>query len=119
MLRALLSAVCVFALVGFVTAEEKKGTTTISGKFDSFKDGKLTILVIEKKGEDAKPQTFEIKDDIKTLVFTSGAEKPAEAVAKDAFKDLKSGTMVRVMIDADKKVTGIEVGTKPANMGYT
>ncbi len=112
MLRAFLSTLCVFALAGFVTAEEKKGTT-VAGKFDSYKDGKLTILVVEKKGDDAKPQTFEVKDDVKTMVFSATAEKPTEAVAKDAFKDLKSGTPVRVMLDADKKITGIEVGAKP------
>jgi hypothetical protein len=111
MFRIMLSVLCLFAVAGFVTAEEKgeKGTS-VAGKFDSYKDGKLTILV------DAKPQTFEVKDDVKTLTFSSSAEKPIEAAAKDAFKEVKAGTEIRVILDADKKVAAISIGT-PAKKG--
>ncbi len=110
MFRLMLSVLCLFALVGFVTAEDKgdKGTS-VTGKFDSYKDGKLTILV--GKGDDAKPQAFEVKDDVKTLTFASPGEKPIEAAAKDAFKTVKAGTEIRVMLDADKKVAVIAIGT--------
>ena len=54
MLRTILGAVCLFVVVGFVAAEEKKADAKVAyGKFKSFKDGTLTITTM-KKGEDAK-----------------------------------------------------------------
>ncbi len=34
-------------------------------------------------------------------------------VAKDAFKELKAGTSIKITLDDDKKVTAVQIGTKP------
>jgi hypothetical protein len=105
MFRAFLSGLFVFALVGFVTAEEKKANA-VNGTFESYKDGKLSV-----KGDDGKVHTFDVKDDAKVQVFTATAEKPTEAAAKATFTTLKPGTPVRIALDGGK-IVGIEVGEK-------
>jgi len=114
MLRTVLSSLCLFAVVGFVAAEEKKADdkkgNTVYGKFDSYKDGKLTILVVTKRGEEPKATEFEVKADSKVTIL-DGTDKK-EAVAKDAFGEkLAKGSIVILTLDADKKVTNVQIGT--------
>ena len=55
MMRATLSTLCLFALAGFVSAEEKKADKageTVSGRFKEWKNGNL-IIVSGKKGEES------------------------------------------------------------------
>ena len=108
MLRTVLGALCLFAVVGFVAAEEKADAKKTYGKFKSLKDGTLTISV-GKKGEEPKDVTFKVADDTKVAVW-DGADKK-EAVAKDAFKDLKPDSIVSVEKDGDK-IVSITVGYK-------
>ena len=114
MLRTILSVLCLFAVVGFVSAQPKpaeKAGTTVYGKFDSYKDGKLTILVVTKRGEEPKATEFEVKADAKVNVGQPGAAQKTEVAAKEAFGEkLAKGTIVILMIDADKKITNIAIG---------
>jgi hypothetical protein len=105
MFRAFVSALFVFALVGFVTAEEKKASG-VNGTFESYKDGKLSV-----KGDDGKVHTFDVRDDAKVQVFSATAEKPTEAAAKATFATMKPGTPVRIALEG-AKIVGIEVGEK-------
>ena len=107
MVRTILSALCLFVVVGFVAAEEKKadGKTT-TGKFKSLKDGTLTISV-GKKGEEAKDVTFKVGDLKNATVVVAKDDKKEQLVA-EAFKDLKEGTPVIVKLEGEK-VTGITI----------
>jgi exosome complex RNA-binding protein Csl4 len=111
MVRVILSALCLFAVVGFVAAEEKKADAakTTTGKFKSLKDGTLTISVVAKKGDEPKDMTFKVGDDLKATVVAAKDDKK-ELAAKEAFKDLKEGTTVAVKVEGDK-VTAITITT--------
>ena len=73
----------------------------------TFKDGTLTIMVF-KKGEEPKETPFKVADDVKVTVL-EGEEKKV-MTAKEAFKDLKTGTLVTVVQDGDK-IVSITLGT--------
>ena len=103
MVRTILSAVCLFVVVGFVAAEEKKADTT-TGKFVSLKDGTLTIKVVAKKGDEPKEMTFKVAD-VKNAIVLAGKDDKKELAVADAFKDLKEGTTVAVKLDGEKVVS--------------
>ncbi len=111
MLRTILGALFVFAIAGFVTAEEKKADkkgTAVAGTFKSYEKDTLTLSV-GKKGAEAD-KTFTVAGDTKAVVWDGEAKK--DSTAGVALKDLKAGTRVAVM-SADDKVTGIVVGMAP------
>jgi hypothetical protein len=111
MLRQLvcgLVALVVFA--GLTLAADKTGKT-VTGKFVSYKDGTLTINV-GKKGEE-KPQEFKIASDFDKVTVYSGDTKKEAVAVTTAFKELKEGTRVKLTLDDNKKVSAIEIGTKP------
>jgi hypothetical protein len=107
MVRILLSVLCLFAVVGFVAAQDKgdKAGTAVEGKFKEWKNGTLT-LTVGKPGEE-KEQTFKILDDTKVTV-RAGTEK-SELVAKNVFSALKANTPVTIRMDANKQIQEIVV----------
>ncbi len=110
MLRQLVCGLVALAFVaGIVLAADATGKT-VTGKFVSYKDGTLTLSV-GKKGEE-KNQEYKIADTVKATVYSGDTKKDAVAVS-DACKDLKEGTRVKVTLDDTKKVTAVEIGTKP------
>ena len=105
MLRTILSAVCLFAMVGFVTAEEKKADGKVTtGKFKSLTDGTLTISVVAKKGDEPKDVAFKIGD-LKNVTVVAGKDDKKEVLVADGFKELKEGTGVAVTVKDDKVVS--------------
>jgi hypothetical protein len=100
-----LIAVVLVAGVGLAADKAKKGKA-VNGKFESFADGTLKIKTGKKN--DTKVQDFKIAEDIKVVVYTDGEKK--EIPAKDAFKDVKSGTTVAVTVGDSDKVTGVTIG---------
>ena len=110
MLRAFLTGLCLFAMVGFVAAEEKKDTKVVTGTFKSYKDGTLTILVKGKKGEEPKATEIKVAKTAKLTVLDG--ENKADSTVDATFTDkLKEGTPVKVESDADGKITAITVGS--------
>jgi hypothetical protein len=86
-----------------------KGEKTVNGAFASYKDGTLTIKVKGKKGEEPKATDFKVADDLKVTILDGDTKK--DAVAKDAFKDVKEGTAVKVTLSDGDKVSAVQVGT--------
>ncbi len=113
MLRQLVCSLFALALVAGLSLAAEKKAKTVSGAFASVKDGTLTIKVKTKKGEEPKATDFKVADDVKVITFT-GADKK-EGVAKDAFKDVKEGTLITVTLGDDDKVTAVQVGAPPKN----
>jgi hypothetical protein len=111
MLRKFVSALVALALVVGLTLAADKSGKTVSGKFVSYKDGTLTMDV-GKKGEE-KAQEFKIADDFKKVTVYAGDVKKEAVAAKDAFKELKEGTNIKVTLDEDKKVTAVQIGNAP------
>src|SRR5690349_552881 len=104
MLRQIVGGLVCFVLVAGVAlaADEKKGKT-VTGKFESFKDGVLKVKA-GKKGEE-KTEEFKVADDLKVAAYVNYEQH--DVAAKDAFKDLKAGESVQVKTDADGKVTAV------------
>jgi hypothetical protein len=111
MLRQLVCGLVAVALLAGVALAADPTGKTVTGKFVSYKEGTLTINV-GKKGEE-KPQEFKIADDFSKVTVYSGDTKKDSVIAKDAFKELKEGTRVKLTLDDTKKVSGVEIGTKP------
>jgi hypothetical protein len=111
MLRQFVCGLVALALVAGVALAADATGKTVTGKFVSYKEGTLTINV-GKKGEE-KPQEFKISDNFDKVTVYSGDTKKDSVIAKDAFKELKEGTRVKLTLDDNKKVTAVEVGTKP------
>jgi hypothetical protein len=111
MLRQLVCGLVALALVAGVALAADKSGKTVTGKFVSYKDGALTINV-GKTGEE-KPQEFKIADDFSKVTVYSGDTKKDSVIAKDAFKELKAGTSIKVTLDDNKKVTAVQVGNAP------
>jgi hypothetical protein len=109
MLRTFVGAVVCLVLVAGagLSADKAKKGKAVGGQFESYSNGVLT-LTIKKKGEEPKKQEFKVSDDTKVTVI-KGEEK-TESTAKEAFKDAKPGTRVRVQLGEDDKVTAITVG---------
>lgn len=111
MLRQLVCGLVALALVAAVSLAADKTGKTVTGKFVSYKDGTLTLNV-GKKGEE-KPQEFKVADDFNKITVYSGDSKKETVSTKDAFGTLKENTRVKITLDDNKKVTAVEVGTKP------
>jgi hypothetical protein len=125
MLRTIVCAVLALLLVvGTATSAGKKGKGKkfqgVGGKFVSAKyndKDKATSLTItpfarKKKGEETKVEdkTFIVPDGTPVLTF-KGEGKPEKASAgPDTFKDVKAGTIIRVGLDDEKKVTRVSIG---------
>lgn len=110
MLRSIVcSLVALFLVVGVTVAEKKeaKKGTAVSGTFESYKDGVLTLSVKTKKDAEAKKVEFKVSEDTKVQLL-SGEEKK-ELSGKAAFADVKVGTPVVVKTE-EGKVTGVSVG---------
>jgi len=109
MLRTLLGGLMLFAVVGYVAAEEadKKAQTKV-GRFSKYvaDTGKLTVLVGKK--DEAKPMDFDVAKDFKVTVIDG--DNKSEKTAADAFKDAKEN-MTRVAVTVEEnKVTKVDVG---------
>jgi hypothetical protein len=91
----------------------EKKNPVVSGAFESYKDGTLTLKVPGKP--EARTVSYKIADDFKTVVFT-GAEKK-ELAAKEGFKDLMAGTQVSVTLGEGDKVTAVQIGNPPKKPG--
>jgi hypothetical protein len=113
MSRLLCGALALSLVLPALGAEEQKAqkTKNVTGAFDSFKDGTLTIKVKGKKGEEPKATEFKLTDDVKVTVWSGDDKK--EATVKDAFKDLKPGTQVTLAKTADDKIVLVTIGTAP------
>src|SRR5438067_2045341 len=108
--RLLLSVVLSLGLLSVVAAEEKaqKKAPTVTGAFDSYKDGTLVIKVKGKKGDEPKAVEIKLADDLKATLYV-GADKK-EVLAKDGLKDVKPGTPITVAKGDDDKVTALTIG---------
>ena len=110
---ALYSVFALLIVSGFAGAADKaakaakKNGTAVSGTFESFSDGKLTVTVKGKKGEPGTKKEFKIADDTKVVVL-NGEEKK-ELVGKDGFKDAKTGSLVTVKVGEGDKVEGVQI----------
>ncbi len=114
MMRQLLGGViCIVLVAGFAIADEKKETKgkQFAGTAESWKDGTLTVKLQAKDGETAETKEFKVADDVKVILW-HGEEK-TESTAKEALKELKSGTAVNVLVGDDDKVQGVRVGNPP------
>jgi len=107
MLRTILCGLCLFAIVGFVTGEEKKANV-VMGKFKEYKDGKVT-LTSGKKGEE-KDVTVDVGADFAKVTLIDGDNKKEGLKAGDAFKDVKPGTPVKIEKGDGDKVVAVTVG---------
>jgi hypothetical protein len=87
-----------------IADEKKPEKTSATGKFKSFKDGVLTIAVVPVKATD-KPgdATLRVPDDLKCAVFM-GAEQKDDVLAKDALKECKPDTLIRLTAEGDKVI---------------
>lgn len=98
MLRRILVALCLFAMTGLLSAENNKlDVKEWTGKFRSFKDGKLVIGV----GKDEDPAAFQVEKLFKVTVAMPNdvtKERPAQAI----FQFLKHGTEINVKADNGK-----------------
>src|SRR5438105_1971389 len=103
MVRMILGAACLVALVGLTAADEKKADNRlVSGKFRAFKNGVLTIGVLQGLGAEPKEnKDFKVPDDLKCTVYAGGEQKDG-VPAGDALKDLKADTLIRITLDGDK-----------------
>jgi len=85
----------------------KKGTG-VTGTFDSYKDGTLTIQTKGKKGAPGEKKEFKVADDISVTILKGGDK--SEVKAGIGFKDVALGTPITITTDDTGKVTAIQVG---------
>jgi hypothetical protein len=122
MLRNLVGAALVVAVCVGVAAAEDKGdkkaanTTGVVKKIDADK-GLVTLTVKVKK--ESVDKEFKIDDATKFAVVVGDEKK--DLPSKDALKNeaLKEGATIVVTVDADGKVTGLQIGVlkKPGVSG--
>jgi hypothetical protein len=85
----------------------KKGAR-VTGTFDSYKDGTLTIQSKGKKGAPGEKKEFKVADD--TSVTVVKGEDKTELKGGAGFKDVAAGTLVSIKTDGTGKITAIQVG---------
>lgn len=112
MLRMIVCAalgLVLFAGVGLAgdKGKKKKGAG-VTGTFESYKDGTLTIQTKGKKGAAGEKKEFKVADD--TAVTVLKGEDKTELKAATGFKDVAVGTPVTVTTDDTGKVTAVQVG---------
>jgi len=107
MVRLLLSALVagLFVCAGAAVAEEKKDKATV-GTFESYKDGVLVIKA------DGKTMEYKVGPDFKTTVWSPAGDTSKEGLARESFRDLKSGTPVTVNVGEGDRVTTVTIGKK-------
>jgi len=109
MVRLMLSALVagLFVFSSPVTAEEKgeKGKT-VSGTFESYKDGTLALKV------DGKTMDYKVAPTTKATIWSATGDTSKEAAVSEGFKDVRSGTPVMLTLGDGDKVTAITVGKK-------
>ena len=87
----------------------KKGAG-VTGTFESYKEGTLTIQTKGKKGAPGEKKEFKVADDTSVTVLKGEDKTEIKAVA--GFKDVTVGTPVTITTDDSGKVTAIQVGGK-------
>ncbi len=87
----------------------KKGAG-VSGTFESYKDGTLTVQTKGKKGTLGEKKEFKVADDTPVTVL-KGADK-SELKGGAGFKDVAVGTPVTITTEDSGKVTAVQVGGK-------
>ncbi len=85
----------------------KKGQS-VSGTFESYKDGTLTIQTKGRKGAPGEKKEFKLADDTAVTVFKG--EQKTELKGATGFKDVSAGTPVIVTTDETGKVMAVQVG---------
>jgi hypothetical protein len=115
MLRMIICAavgLMLFAGVGLAgdKAKGKGKKAGVSGTFESYKAGTLTIQTKGKKGAPGEKKEFKVADDTSVTILKGGNKSEVKAVT--AFKDVSVGTRVRITTDAAGKATAIQVGGK-------
>jgi hypothetical protein len=116
MLRMIIGAalaMILFAGVGLAgdkgKGKGKKGAN-VSGTFESYKDGTLTIQTKGKKGAAGEKKEFKVADN--TPVTVRKGQDKTETNAVTGFKDVAVGTRVTITADEAGKVTAVQVGAK-------
>jgi hypothetical protein len=108
------AAVGLMLFVGTNLAEGKgkkgKKGAGVSGTFESYKEGTLTIQTKGKKGTAGEKKEFKVADD--TVVTVLKGKNKTELKGGDGLKDVSAGAPVIITIDDAGKVTAIQVGGK-------
>ncbi len=116
MFRTLLCAavaLVLFAGVGRVEEKKaKKGAATVVGTFKKMAGDVLTLAIKGKKGTEKE---IKVPEDVKVTVFAGDEKK--ELSGKDGLKEIKEGTAITVLQDADGKVIGVRVGAPAKKPG--
>src|SRR5438876_7058730 len=105
MVRLLLSALVggLFLCTGAVVAEEKKDKT-VTGTFESYKDGTLTLKV------DGKTMDYKVAPDLKAKVWSPTGDTSKDELAREGFKDQRPGTQVTLTLGDGDKITAVTIG---------
>jgi hypothetical protein len=111
---ATLTAVALCAAVGGA-ADKAKKENAVAGVIKNVDaaSGALTVTVKTKK--ETKDTDFAIADAVKVVIFVGKDRK--ELAGKEGLKndEVKVGAKVKVISDADSKVTEVQIGTPPHN----
>jgi hypothetical protein len=113
MIVAAALVVMLFAGIGLAGDKAKgkgKKGASVSGKFESYKDGTLTIQTKGKKGAPGETKEFKVAGD--TAVTILNGEAKSDVTAAAGFKNVAVGTKVTVTTDNTGKVTAVQVGAK-------
>ena len=98
-----------FAGVGLAGDKGKKGAG-VSGTFESYKDGTLTIQTKGKKKAPGEKKEFQVAADTSVTILKGEANSVVKA--ETGFKDVAVGTRVTITTDSTGKVTSVQVGGK-------
>jgi hypothetical protein len=90
-----------------VKGKGKKGVG-VTGTFESYKDGTLTIQTKGKKGALGPKREFKVAED--TSVTVVKGEEKTELKGGAGFKDVAAGTRVSITTDDTGKISAIQVG---------
>ena len=107
MVRLLLSALVAGLVLSTASAvgDEKKDKT-VSGTFESYKDGNLTMKV------DGKTMDYKVAPDAKTTVWSPTGDTSKEALAREGFKDVRPGTQVTLTLGDGDRINAVTIGKK-------
>jgi hypothetical protein len=105
MVRLCAAVVAALVLSLGVRAQEEKQGRKVTGTFESYKDGTLTLKV------DGKNAEFKVPADFKTTLIPETGE--ARAVpAQAGFQNVRPGTPVEITLGEGDKMAGVTIGKK-------
>jgi hypothetical protein len=79
--RSLSAALVLFVLGGFVLAGEHFGQIT------KYEDGKVTVKIFKKKGEDPVEKTFKVSKDAKFIIKAKNEDEKDKELKADELKE--------------------------------